>query len=172
MVPGGLQTVPRAEVWGPLVSLQSLNLETPCSKLDTDANYVISNSLKLLHNEEVHPTKGPLAGAHGDIWSSIQQLLQRGSIPIPTKVESHLKEELIGEAISPLEYFMNGIADALASLAVRVFDYPDKVQKQVDHNARTAFLVCMRLAVIGFAISQWLLANHITRLMPYSPPRG
>ena len=146
-------------------SRDGLNLEVGPSKWDVDASYVRSNALKLTQHEKVNPTKGPLAGAHGDVWHSIQRLLQQGSLPLPHKVESHLCPDLVGEAVSPLEYFMNGIADALASLAVRIFDYPEQIQKQADFNARTVFLVNMRLAIIEKVNADWAKRNKIVRVV-------
>ena len=135
----GPQTVPRAEVWAPVVSLQALNLRTPLNKWDTDAQYVVSNSLKLAQHEEAHPTKGPLAGAHGDIWSKVKHLLVQGAVPLPTKVISHVNPELIGDAIAVEEYFLNGIADALASKAAERFALPLQVCANVENNISTAF---------------------------------
>ena len=53
-------------------------------------------------------------------------------ILVPHKVTSHLDESCIGTDITAEEYILNGVADKLAELAVRQFDYPTDLGMQVE----------------------------------------
>ena len=159
-----LQTVPRAEVWAPIMGLQALDLNFgDVSKLDSDASYVVTNAAKL-SNED--PRKGPLAGVHGELWHECQSLFREGSLTVPTKVTSHLALEEVGKSISLQEYILNGIADKLAGLAVEQLDYETRDGIEVEKNVTSAFLVCMRLAIIEKSRAEWAKFHKVRKRMP------
>ena len=160
-----LQTVPRAEVWGPVMGLQALDLALPnIGKWDVDASYVATNAAKLRHG--VDPRKGPIHGVHGDVWGEILSLAKGEPLLVPHKVTSHLDRSSVGTDITPEEFILNGIADKLADLAVQRFDYPTDEGLLVEQNERSAFLACMRLAVIEYERSQWASINVVKREFP------
>ena len=61
----------------------------------------------------------------------------------------------MGGSITLEEYILNAIADKLADLAVRLFDYPLDVGLEVDRKVPTAFFASMRLAVVEYERAQW-----------------
>ena len=68
-----MQTVPRAEVWAPVMGLQALDLNlSNIRKWDVDASYVATNAAKVRHG--VEPRRGPLSGSHWDIWQELIDL--------------------------------------------------------------------------------------------------
>ena len=162
-----LQTVPRAEVWGPVMGLQALDLSLPnIGKWDVDASYVSSNAAKLRGG--VEPRKGPLNGIHGDVWGELLSLAGGQPLLVPHKVTSHLDESCIGTDITAEEYILNGVADMLASHAVSHFDYPTDLGLEVEKNEKTAFFINMRLAVVEYERAQWAKVNKVKREFPPS----
>ncbi len=160
-----LQTVPRAEVWGPVMGLQALDLALPnIGKWDVDASYVSSNSAKLRLGGD--PRKGPIHGVHGDVWEELLTLARGEPLLVPHKVTSHLDASCIGSEISVEEFVLNGIADKLAEFAVQKFDYPTDEGLLVEQNERNAFLACMRLAVVEFERANWASFNVVKRDFP------
>ena len=165
-VPGfDLQTVPRAEVWAPVVSLQSLDLAVgQVAKWDVDASYVQDNCCKVDSKLPFH--KSIFAGRHGDIWSQVKTLIGSGSLPIPSKVTSHLPISSVGEDISLRDYFLNGLADALADKACQELNYQDLHIQSVEHNSKLAFLSCMRCTIVEFETHNWHTNAKVSRLLP------
>jgi hypothetical protein len=88
------------------------------------------------------------------------------SLSIPTKVTSHLSVEAIGSQISLPQFYLNGLADALADKAVEKFEYPSDISQAVESNARLACLVSIWLTVIEKESHDWALANNVTRVFP------
>ena len=160
------QTVPRAEAWAPVVTINSLDLRMgQVSNWDADASYVVKNCHKVL---EVDPgfKQGPIAGRHGDVWASLKDLLCEGKMVLPTKVSSHLPIEAVGTSITWHQFILNGIADALADKAVTEFALPATVRTRVEDVVSLAFKACMRIAIVEKEHSEYLKHHEVSRVFP------
>ena len=85
----GPQTVPRAEAFAPIITLQALNLP-PAAAWDTDASYVPKNANHLPFEEELG-SQSVFAGLHEDIWHAIKSLIDDSRLPLPQQVPSHVE---------------------------------------------------------------------------------
>ena len=72
------QTVPRSELFAPIVTLQGLDLAatTKVSHWCSDASYVVNNSRKHDLTHPISLRKGPLSSRHGDLWTQLFQNFQ------------------------------------------------------------------------------------------------
>ena len=172
-VPSQYQTVPRAEVFAPLITLQALNLEpTRVGSWCSDSTYVTINSNKLA---TLHPNglrKSCLNSKHGDIWASLQEFLCNGSLPLPTKVEGHVFEK--GKEVSdPLQFklsFANVLADVAATIASSWYDHVFSVCLEVEKYLTFGFLVSVRFAIVEYNLACWRDLHKVKRTLPPVPP--
>ena len=79
----GRQTIPRAEMWGAIQILSSVNeksnIQTPI-----DAKYL---AIGIVHRGDLEQ------GPNGDLWSILSQLIdERSGVPDVIKVRSHLED--------------------------------------------------------------------------------
>lgn len=166
-LPESAQTVPRGEAYAPLVTLQALDLaQASFHKWACDAACVVQKSHKLLHHPQ-ELRKTCLASRHGDIWFSLYEYLFSGTLPLPTKVKSHV--DFGATKFTDEEYrlhFCNVIADVAASVANSVYDYALGILKEVEALQTQSFLTCVRFAIVEYRVSVFLRHNEVSRETP------
>ena len=145
------------------MSSRNLTVGQPVAHWACDAAYVVSNACKL-GSKEVRfgkARRGPLYGAHGDVWLQVKHFVDSGSLCLPTKVKSHSLSNA-----SIVDTFLNAIADCCATVAAAEYTVNPTLEEELLYTFDEAFRICMRLAVIENSLSEWRKHNEVTRFLP------
>ena len=138
----GRQAVPRAEAHAPLALARVLEHShaRDCPAFDAwkaDASYVTRSVAKHVSSS---CDKSLAEGINGDLWYKLEAMVDAGSLPVPSKVKSHISLAEAGQsAQSWIDYVGNSLADCAAGAAAALL-VPDGIQSmELEREERLAF---------------------------------
>ena len=157
----GRQTVPRAEVWAGVAAAEqeAAGGGRPMSRWVVDARYVQSGvASMMLSPGKRRSSNGKDFGArpNNDLWQEVETKISSGSLPAATWMKSHQTlGEVASGTLSIEDYLGNALADALAGTAAELAQVPSIVLIEAEKQLTLSFFVCMRIAIIEFAVKKF-----------------